>query len=267
MEWPQRRTAHRSDSIRLAMRQISAPQSAPVGGDWCDAFVQGEGHTLVVGDVADRDATAARAMIRLRHLLRRVAADITRGAGPAELLTAVDQAIPSRGAGIVTTGIVARNTRLPDAHEWLLRRPGDATGSTARHRSRLPRLSDAGGPSTRNDPAALHRRFGRTARTGHRRRHRVLVDHADQIWGQPRSVIPSPSAASCLLACFPTGPEMTSAFSSRTCLHARIFQSGDRLRRLRTCPDAGLEQSPVRRPPGFPTGACSLCSAVPQPTC
>jgi hypothetical protein len=122
------------------MRQISALQSAPVGGDWCDAFVQGEGHTLVAGDVARHDATAARAMIRLRHLLPRVAADTTRGAGPAEFLTAVDKAMTSRGAGILTTAIVARITRLPDAHEWLLRRPGDATRSTARHRSRRPPL-------------------------------------------------------------------------------------------------------------------------------
>jgi hypothetical protein len=48
MEWPQRRTAQRSDAIHLAMRHVSALQSAPVGGDWCDAFVQGEGHTLVI---------------------------------------------------------------------------------------------------------------------------------------------------------------------------------------------------------------------------
>jgi hypothetical protein len=46
MEWPQRRTTQRSDAIHLAMRQVAAVQAAPVGGDWCDAFVQGEGHAL-----------------------------------------------------------------------------------------------------------------------------------------------------------------------------------------------------------------------------
>jgi serine phosphatase RsbU (regulator of sigma subunit) len=119
-EWPQRRTARRSDALRLAMHHVSAVQSAPVGGDWCDAFVQGEDQTLVIGDVAGHDATAARAMIRLRPLLRRVA-DTAPEAGPAELLTAVDKAMTTQGVGILTTGIVARLTRLPDADAWLLR--------------------------------------------------------------------------------------------------------------------------------------------------
>ena len=121
MEWPQRHTTQRSDAIHLAMRQVSALQAAPVGGDWCEAFVQDEGHTLVIGDVAGHDATAARAMIRVRRLLRRVAADTTHRAGPAELLTAVDAAMTNLGVGILTTGIVARLTRLPDADAWLLR--------------------------------------------------------------------------------------------------------------------------------------------------
>jgi hypothetical protein len=47
MEWPQRRAAQRSDALHLAMRHVSALQSSPVGGDWCDVFVQAEGHTLV----------------------------------------------------------------------------------------------------------------------------------------------------------------------------------------------------------------------------
>jgi hypothetical protein len=49
-------------------------------------------------------------MIRLRRLLRRVAADTAPGAGPAELLTAVDKAMTTQGVGILTTGIVARLT-------------------------------------------------------------------------------------------------------------------------------------------------------------
>jgi serine phosphatase RsbU (regulator of sigma subunit) len=121
MEWPQRRTTQESDPIHLATRQVAAVQAAPVGGDWCDAFVQGEGHTLVMGDVAGHDATAARAMIRIRRLLRRVAADTAPGAGPAELLTALDTAMTTKGVGILTTVIVARLTPLPDAHAWLLR--------------------------------------------------------------------------------------------------------------------------------------------------
>ena len=119
-EWPQRRTTQRAGAIHLATRQVSALLAAPVGGDWCDAFVQDEGHTLVIGDVAGHDATAARAMIGLRRLFRRVAADTTLGAGPAELLTAVDEAMTTQGLGIMTTGIMARLTRLPGAHAWLL---------------------------------------------------------------------------------------------------------------------------------------------------
>jgi serine phosphatase RsbU (regulator of sigma subunit) len=159
MEWPQRRTTQRSGAIHLAMRQVAAVQAVPVGGDWCDAFVHGEGHTLVIGDVAGHDATAARAMIRIRRLLRRIAADTVHGAGPAELPTAVDKAMTTKGVGILTTAVVARLTPLPEAHAWLLRwsnaghppagagsrrwprqHAGDATGSTARHRSRLPPL-------------------------------------------------------------------------------------------------------------------------------
>jgi hypothetical protein len=121
IEWPQRRTTQRSDGLHLAMRQVPALLAASVGGDWCDALSQGEGHTLVIGDVAGHDATAARAMIRLRRLLRRVAADTAHGAGPAELLTAVDLAMTTQGVGVLTTGIVARLTPLPDAHAWLLR--------------------------------------------------------------------------------------------------------------------------------------------------
>jgi chemotaxis family two-component system sensor kinase Cph1 len=60
-------------------------------------------------------------MIRLRRLLRRVAVDSAHGAGPAELLSAVDKAMTTQGVGILTTGIVDRLTRLPDAHAWLLR--------------------------------------------------------------------------------------------------------------------------------------------------
>jgi serine phosphatase RsbU (regulator of sigma subunit) len=60
-------------------------------------------------------------MIRLRRLLRRVAAGTAPGAGPAELLTAVDEAMTTQGVGILTTGIVARLDRLPDCQAWRLR--------------------------------------------------------------------------------------------------------------------------------------------------
>jgi chemotaxis family two-component system sensor kinase Cph1 len=121
MEWSQQRAAHQMDGMHLAMRHVPALQSAPVGGDWCDVFIQAEGQTLVIGDVAGHDATAARAMILLRCLLRRVAADTAPGAGPAELLTAFDKAMTTQGVGILTTGIVARLNRLPDSHACRLR--------------------------------------------------------------------------------------------------------------------------------------------------
>jgi hypothetical protein len=120
MDLPQLRVAQQSDAMHLAMRHVPALRSAPVGGDWCDAFAHAEGQILVMGDVAGHDATAARAMIRLRHLLRR-AAGTAPGAGPAELLTAVDGAVTSHGVGILTTGIVARLNRLPDSPAWRLR--------------------------------------------------------------------------------------------------------------------------------------------------
>jgi serine phosphatase RsbU (regulator of sigma subunit) len=120
-EGSQRRAAHRSDLIHLATRHVSALQSGQVGGDWCDVFVQAGEHTLVIGDVCGHDATAARAMLRLRCLLRRVAAGIAPGAGPAELLSALDEAMTTEGLGVLTTGIVARLDQLPGSPAWRLR--------------------------------------------------------------------------------------------------------------------------------------------------
>jgi serine phosphatase RsbU (regulator of sigma subunit) len=105
------------DGVHLAMRHVPALQSAPVGGDWCDVFPQADGQTFVIADVAGHDAAAARMMIRLRCLLRRVAADTGSGR-PAELLTAVDTAMTTERVEILTTGIVARLSRRPDSDTW-----------------------------------------------------------------------------------------------------------------------------------------------------
>jgi serine phosphatase RsbU (regulator of sigma subunit) len=121
MEWSQRRAGNRSDVIHLAMRHVPALRFTQAGGDWCDVFVQADGHILVIGDVCGHDAAAARTMIRLRRLLRRVAADSAPAAGPAGLLTAVDEAMRSQGLDVLTTGIVARLDRLPDSCAWRLR--------------------------------------------------------------------------------------------------------------------------------------------------
>jgi hypothetical protein len=104
MEWSVRRTTQRSDAIHLAMRQVSALLPLRLAATGATPSSRVGGHTLVLGDVAGHDAAAARAMNRLRRLLRRVAADVPHVAGPAELLTAVDTAMTTQGLGILTTG-------------------------------------------------------------------------------------------------------------------------------------------------------------------
>nr|WP_243731737.1 SpoIIE family protein phosphatase [Nocardioides ochotonae] len=100
------------EHLEIAVRYEPAGQAAQVGGDWYDAFVQRDGGTVaVIGDVVGHDIAAAAAMGQLRSLLRGIA--VHTGAGPAEVLQGVDQAMDTLDLGTTATAIVARIEQTP----------------------------------------------------------------------------------------------------------------------------------------------------------
>lgn len=97
----------RTDHLRIAVRYEPATELAQVGGDWYDAFLQPDGSTsIVIGDVVGHDTAAAAAMGQVRTLLRGIA--VTTGAGPAEVLRRVDEAMRTLQVSTTATAVVAR---------------------------------------------------------------------------------------------------------------------------------------------------------------
>ncbi|WP_159792981.1 SpoIIE family protein phosphatase [Puerhibacterium puerhi] len=101
------------DHVQIAVRYHPAAHAAQVGGDWYDAFMQPDGGTVVViGDVVGHDLAAAVTMSHVRSALRSIA--VTTGAGPAEVLQRVDQALRTLQADAVATAVVARIEQTED---------------------------------------------------------------------------------------------------------------------------------------------------------
>ncbi|WP_231851670.1 SpoIIE family protein phosphatase [Modestobacter italicus] len=95
------------DHAHIVVRYIPATESARVGGDWYDAFMQPSGATmLVIGDVAGHDVQAAAAMGQLHGLLRGIAT--ATDAGPAQVLTGLDQAMELLQVQPMATAVIAR---------------------------------------------------------------------------------------------------------------------------------------------------------------
>jgi PAS domain S-box-containing protein len=91
----------------VVVRYVPAAEAARVGGDWYDAFLQRDGRPmLVIGDVVGHDTAAAAAMGQLRGLLRGIAHHS--GAGPAEVLRGLDEAMAAMYDGTMATAAVAR---------------------------------------------------------------------------------------------------------------------------------------------------------------
>jgi PAS domain S-box-containing protein len=91
----------------VVVRYVPAAEAARVGGDWYDAFLQRDGSLVVViGDVAGHDTAAAAAMGQLRGLLRGIAH--YSGAGPAEVLRGLDEAIAQMHDQTLATAAIAR---------------------------------------------------------------------------------------------------------------------------------------------------------------
>ncbi|MGY1709361.1 SpoIIE family protein phosphatase [Geodermatophilus sp. SYSU D00758] len=100
--------------LQVASRYAPAEDAQLVGGDWYDAYLDATGTTsLVIGDVAGHDITAAATMGQLRTMLRMAGHDGT--AGPAQVLTTVDVACEVLGQDVFATALVARVERFsPD---------------------------------------------------------------------------------------------------------------------------------------------------------
>ena len=104
------------DHAQVAVRYEPAAETAQVGGDWYDAFLQADGATMIViGDVIGHDTVAAAAMGQVRGLLRGIAADS--GASPADLLRRVDRVLQLLQVGTTATALVARLEQTPAERE------------------------------------------------------------------------------------------------------------------------------------------------------
>ena len=98
------------EDATVVVRYVPAAEAARVGGDWYDAFLQRNGAAVVViGDVVGHDTAAAAAMGQLRGLLRGIAH--YSGAGPAEVLRGLDEAISDMHTDTLATAAVARFER------------------------------------------------------------------------------------------------------------------------------------------------------------
>ncbi|RBY90362.1 serine phosphatase [Blastococcus sp. TBT05-19] len=96
--------------LRIAVRYRPAAREAEVGGDWYDAFTAPSGATtIVVGDVAGHDRTAAAVMGQLRNMLRGVAHAVA--GDPAQVLTALDRAVVDLGVNTLATAALAHVER------------------------------------------------------------------------------------------------------------------------------------------------------------
>ena len=104
------------DHAHVVVRYEPAAETAQVGGDWYDAFLQPDGATMIViGDVIGHDTAAAAAMGQVRGLLRGVAADS--GAGPADLLRRVDRVMQVLQVDTTASALVARLEQTPRERE------------------------------------------------------------------------------------------------------------------------------------------------------
>ncbi len=101
------------DHVQVVVRYTAATESAQVGGDWYDFFLQPDGSSLlVIGDVLGHDSEAAAGMAQVKSLLRGIA--VYSKAGPAEVLRGVDEAMITLGVRTTATAVVARLQQTPD---------------------------------------------------------------------------------------------------------------------------------------------------------
>jgi PAS domain S-box-containing protein len=106
--------------VAVVVRYVPAAEAARVGGDWYDTFLQRDGSPVIaIGDVVGHDTAAAAAMGQLRGLLRGIA--YYSGAGPAEALRGLDEAMAQMHDDTMATAAIARLERTDDGRWGRLR--------------------------------------------------------------------------------------------------------------------------------------------------
>ena len=183
------------DHLQVAVRYVAAAESAQVGGDWYDFFLQPDGSSVIaIGDVLGHDTEAAAAMGQVRSMLRGIALTGTAGStAPADVLRGLDRAMTSLDLSTTATAVVARlspptATAAGTVLTWanaghpppiVVGADGVVTQLTASRNDLLlgvlpdaPRDRAPAGPRPGRDGPALHRRARRAPRAVHRRRAR-----------------------------------------------------------------------------------------------
>jgi serine phosphatase RsbU (regulator of sigma subunit) len=98
------------DDLDIAVRYVPAAEHVKIGGDWYDVFGAPDGRImLVIGDVAGHDRSAAAAMAAVRHMLRGISQVIA--GSPADVLTALDEAVGRLNPAILATVLLAEISR------------------------------------------------------------------------------------------------------------------------------------------------------------
>ena len=107
----------RREGLQVVTRYTPAGDVARIGGDWYDAFLQGDASdgardvVVVVGDVVGHDVEAAAAMGQVRGLLRGIA--VHSGDAPAAILSGLDTVMESLQLETTATAVVARFEQAP----------------------------------------------------------------------------------------------------------------------------------------------------------
>ena len=115
------------ERLEVAGEYLTASESAQVGGDWYDAFVQPDGSVVLsLGDAMGHDLAAAAAMGQVRTLLRGIA--YGRPTPPQEVLRAVDEAMEGLAVETLATAVVARLDGAPQGEDETRRMTWSAAG-------------------------------------------------------------------------------------------------------------------------------------------
>lgn len=100
-------TPRSTPALQVAARYVPAVDVAQIGGDWYDAFDQGDGSlVLTVGDVAGHDSEAAATMAQALNLIRGVVFALSER--PGRVLEVLDRALGHLAVPAVASALVAR---------------------------------------------------------------------------------------------------------------------------------------------------------------
>ncbi|WP_078888423.1 SpoIIE family protein phosphatase [Streptomyces sclerotialus] len=107
------------DGLEIVARYLPSSMADEVGGDWYDSFLLPDGATtLIIGDVAGHDLTAAVAMSKMRNMLRGLVVD--RQEPPGDILRRLDVSTQILGTEEGTATCVYARIEGPEGGPWQL---------------------------------------------------------------------------------------------------------------------------------------------------